>query len=43
LLDHLAVGRIKPMIHARLKLAYAGRAQAMLESGEVIGKVLLKP
>jgi NADPH:quinone reductase len=43
LLDHLAAGRIAPLIHARLPLAEAGRAQAMLERGEVIGKVLLKP
>jgi NADPH2:quinone reductase len=43
LLDHLAAGRIRPLIYARLKMAEAGRAQAMLESGEVIGKVLLGP
>jgi hypothetical protein len=29
--------------HARLKLAEAGRAQAMLDSGEVIGELLPKP
>jgi NADPH2:quinone reductase len=43
LIGHLAAGRIAPLIHARLPLAEAGRAQAMLEAGEVIGKVLLKP
>jgi NADPH2:quinone reductase len=43
LIGHLAHGRIAPLIHARLPLAEAGRAQAMLESGEVIGKLLLKP
>lgn len=43
LIDHLAAGRIAPLIHDRLPLAEAGRAQAMLEAGEVIGKVLLKP
>ncbi|HYM72576.1 MAG TPA: zinc-binding dehydrogenase [Stellaceae bacterium] len=43
LLGHLAAGRIAPLVHDRLPLAEAGRAQAMLESGEVIGKVLLKP
>jgi NADPH:quinone reductase len=43
LLDHLSAGRIAPLIYARLQLAEAGRAQAMLEAGEVIGKVLLKP
>ena len=39
LLAHLAAGRIAPLIHDRLPLAEAGRAQAMLEAGEVIGKV----
>jgi NADPH2:quinone reductase len=43
LLGHLAAGRIRPLVHARLKLAQAGRAQTMLEAGEVIGKLLLKP
>jgi len=43
LIGHLAAGRIAPLIHDRLPLAEAGRAQAMLETGEVIGKVLLKP
>ena len=43
LIDPLAAGRIKPLIHDILPLAEAGRAQAMLEAGEVIGKVLLKP
>ena len=43
LLDHLAAGRIGPLIHDRLPLAEAGRAQALLESGLVIGKLLLKP
>ncbi|HZU89051.1 MAG TPA: zinc-binding dehydrogenase [Stellaceae bacterium] len=43
LFAHLAAGEIRPLIHARLPLAEAGRAQAMLERGEVVGKVLLKP
>jgi NADPH2:quinone reductase len=43
LFAHLAAGEIRPLIHDRLPLAEAGRAQAMLERGEVIGKVLLKP
>jgi NADPH:quinone reductase len=43
LLDHLAAGRIRPLIHARLPLAEASRAHQMLESGEVIGKILMKP
>ena len=43
LFSHLATGGIKPLIHARLPLAEARRAHEMLESGEVIGKVVLKP
>jgi NADPH2:quinone reductase len=43
LLAHLAADEIRPLIHDRLPLAEAGRAQAMLERGEVVGKVLLKP
>lgn len=43
LIEHLAAGRVAPLIHDRLPLAEAGRAQAMLERGEVIGKLLLKP
>ena len=43
LLDHLAAGQIRPLIHDRLALADAGRAQELLESGQVIGKLLLKP
>jgi NADPH2:quinone reductase len=43
LLGHLAAGEIRPLIHARLPLAQAARAHQMLESGAVIGKLLLKP
>jgi NADPH2:quinone reductase len=43
LIDWLAEGAIRPLIHARLPLAEASRAHAMLEAGEVIGKLLLKP
>lgn len=43
LLDHLAKGRIRPLIHTRLPLAEAARAQAMLEAGEVIGKLVMQP
>ena len=43
LLDHLAAGRIRPLIHDRLPLADAARAHELLESGAVIGKLLLKP
>ena len=43
LLDHLVADRIKPLIHARLPLAEAARAHTMLERGEVIGKLVMKP
>jgi NADPH:quinone reductase len=43
LLEHLAAGRICPLIHDRLPLAEAARAHELLESGQVIGKLLLKP
>jgi len=43
LLGWLADGKIRPLIHARLPLAEAWRAHEMLEKGEVIGKILLKP
>ena len=39
----LAAGKIKPPIFARLPLAEAGKAQALIEEGKVQGKVLLKP
>ena len=43
LIEHLAKGDIRPLIHARLPLQDARRAHEMLEAREVIGKVLLKP
>ena len=43
LLGHLAAGEIRPLIHDRLPLAEAARAHQLLESGAVIGKLLLKP
>ncbi len=43
LIDMLAAGRLHPRIHARLPLAEAARAHELLESGAVIGKLLLKP
>ncbi len=43
LLEHLSTGAIRPLIHARLKLADARLAHEMLESGEVIGKIVMKP
>ena len=39
----LAEGKICPLIHARLRLAEACRAHEMLEAGEVIGKIVVKP
>lgn len=35
--------RLRPVIHARVPLAQAADAHALLESGEVFGKVLLVP
>src|SRR5271170_6839815 len=43
LIDWLAAGKIRPLIHARLPLAEAWRAHEMLEAGEVIGKIVMKP
>ncbi len=43
LIERLAAGDIRPLIHARLPLQDARRAHEMLEAREVIGKVLLKP
>lgn len=43
LIDMLAAGRLHPRIHARLPLAEAARAHEMLESGAVLGKLLLVP
>ncbi len=42
-IDMLAAGKIRPHIHARLPLAEAMRAHEMLESGAVLGKLLLVP
>lgn len=43
LIGYLVSGKIKPVIHARLPLADAAKAHAILENGENIGKVILKP
>jgi NADPH:quinone reductase len=43
LFAHLAGGEIRPLVYDRLPLAEAARAHEMLENGEVIGKLLLKP
>ncbi|MBD8078670.1 zinc-binding dehydrogenase [Cellulosimicrobium arenosum] len=36
-------GRVRPVVHERLRLDEAPRAHELLESGEVFGKVLLVP
>jgi NADPH:quinone reductase-like Zn-dependent oxidoreductase len=41
LIQMLAEGQVKPIIAARLPLDQAGRAHAMLESRQVIGKIVL--
>jgi NADPH2:quinone reductase len=41
--EMLGKGEFAPAIHATLALADAGRAQAMIESREVMGKIVLKP
>ena len=43
IIDMLAAGKLHPRIHARLPLAQAARAHEMLESGAVMGKLLLRP
>ena len=43
LIAMLAAGKLKPRIHAVLPLADAALAHEMLESGVVLGKLLLRP
>ncbi len=43
LIDMLAVGKLKPRIYDRLPLTQAVRAHELLESGAVLGKLLLLP
>jgi NADPH:quinone reductase len=43
LIDMLAAGKLHPRIHTRLPLTEAARAHEMLESGAVLGKLLLIP
>src|SRR5215471_13876742 len=43
IIDMLAAGKLHPRIHAALPLAQAARAHEMLESGAVLGKLLLRP
>jgi NADPH2:quinone reductase len=39
----LAAGKLRPRIHGHLPLAEAARAHELLESGVVMGKLLLRP
>jgi NADPH2:quinone reductase len=39
----VADGRVRPVVHAVLPLADAGRAHELLDSGQVFGKLLLVP
>jgi NADPH2:quinone reductase len=43
LIDMLAAGKLHPRIHGHVPLAEAMRAHDMLESGAVLGKLLLQP
>jgi NADPH2:quinone reductase len=43
IIDMLAAGKLRPRIHAALPLAEAARAHELLESGAVLGKLLLRP
>jgi len=43
IIDLLAAGKLRPHIHARLPLSEAARAHELLESGAVLGKLLLLP
>ena len=43
LLRLLVAGKIRPILSARLPLAEAARAHALIESGQVLGKLILKP
>jgi len=42
-IETLVAGKLHPRIYARLPLAEARRAHEMLESGAVLGKLILKP
>jgi len=43
LIEMLGAGRLKPRVHAKLPLVEASRAHELLESGAVLGKLLLTP
>ena len=42
-LELFAAGAIRPPIGARIALERAGEAQAMVEAGNALGRVILKP
>ena len=42
-LDHVAAGRLQPVVHAVLPLAQAGEAHRMLEERAAFGKLVLEP
>lgn len=43
LLKFISERKIKPVIHKRLELQNAGEGHTLMESGKIIGKVILKP
>ncbi|SON57320.1 Quinone oxidoreductase 1 [Hartmannibacter diazotrophicus] len=43
ILDHVAAGRLKPHIHARLPLERIGEAMAMIADRKVLGKIVIAP
>jgi NADPH:quinone reductase-like Zn-dependent oxidoreductase len=42
-LEHIAAGRLEPVVHKVLPLALAADAHRMLEERQAIGKVVLEP
>lgn len=42
-LDHVAAGRLRPIVHAVMPLARAAEAHRLLEAREAFGKVVLEP
>src|SRR5262249_48624301 len=42
-LEHVAAGRLKPIVHAVMPLSAAAEAHRMIESRSVFGKIVLEP
>ena len=42
-LEHVAAGRVKPVVSHRLPLQRAREAQALMETRQFFGKVVLEP